>query len=124
MPIVQECNHCGAKYCLTRRQRFCPSCSTRGSGERPPAYYLSKSMKDRIRRQYGHCVGCELERSACIERFQNDLHIHHLCPKHESCNPAVFNSERNLVPLCNSCHSSWESHTPGPPEGIGMTDLI
>lgn len=64
--------------------------------------------KSAISRDGGECVECGIGRKEHQERFDQDLHVHHIEPLREIGNYTEANKLENLQTLCFPCHRQLE----------------
>jgi 5-methylcytosine-specific restriction endonuclease McrA len=80
----------------------------------------SKNRKETLERDDYKCRLCDINREEHYDKYDIDLHIHHIVPIREIVdkdNPKTeqfksANSLQNLVTLCISCHRNLEKHNP------------
>jgi 5-methylcytosine-specific restriction endonuclease McrA len=79
-------------------------------GEFPYGEGWTEAKRERVREIYCRkCQGCGLGEAEYQRETGNKLSVHHIIPARRFDDPEKRNAERNLIPLCQSCHiSKWE----------------
>jgi hypothetical protein len=127
------CQACGEMYEVRRAKvdgtRFCSrECLGKVRikemrGENNPNYnpdsidktgpnWLEQRRK-RIEKDNGCCVDCGMSMEESIQKYGNELDVHHIMPRYLYDEPDGFdyksaNKLSNLVSMCRSCHHKWE----------------
>jgi len=66
-------------------------------------------IRRKIRERDGVCQSCGMSRKTHREKWDEDLHVHHIIPAREfDKNDPDMNDPDNLVALCRKCHVDWE----------------
>jgi ribosomal protein S27AE len=68
-----------------------------------------KSVREKaIERDNAKCVSCGMTRATHREKYEHDLHVHHITPLREIGDYKVANELQNLKTLCSICHTYTE----------------
>jgi len=70
-----------------------------------------------LERDSYRCQICGMSHEEHHEKYDRDLHVHHIKPLRTFESPKEANKLDNLMTLCASCHAEWEG-IPVTPEGI------
>jgi len=144
-----DCANCGStlerkRYRVENSERqFCgPECmgewnSEHRVGERHPRFkggsenyygpnWNKQSRRVRDRDQH-RCQDCGMAEPKHLEKFGRKLAVHHIRPIREfrgsdGLDYQSANKLKNLVTLCDSCHSTWERMTPLRPDTATPAD--
>jgi len=125
-PKRYECDWCGRIFrgAASDERRFCSmDCkhewhSENFSGEDHPLwkggaedYYGTDWHEQReraIERDNGRCQSCRMTMEKHIEKFGQELHVHHITPFRTFEDSTEANELANLITLCQTCHREHE----------------
>jgi len=79
-----------------------------GGRERYYGPNWTEKRENAIQSNNEQCKACGMGREKHKEVYGSDIEVHHITPIKEFDDPEAANKVENLVPLCKSCHKTWE----------------